>query len=458
MTRKLQPPATTPTRTRTSLWDRLARHILLKQFGKLEQGQLAIETADGAPLGRPAASDQTPRVRVLSPDCYRQVLLRGTTGAAEAYILGHWDTDDLRTVIETVLANHHVYAGLNGGLTWFSERSEKLMHRLNRNTPYGSLQNIMAHYDLGNDFFATFLDPTMAYSSGIFETETSTLHEASIAKFDRICRKLHLNADDHLIEIGTGWGGLAIHAATHYGCSVTTTTISPEQFGYASRQVTAAGLEGRIELLQQDYRDLTGTYSKLVSVEMIEAVGYDYLDTYLQKCASLLAPDGIMALQAITVPDADYEQHKQAGSFINKYIFPGSNLLSLRCICDSVAADTDLHLANIEDITPHYARTLHQWELAFSDHADEIKAQGKSGAFMRMWRFYLIFCEAAFRSRHTGVAQLLFAKPDCQHKLLPLAPISRRRPAKADDPAPPQSPPVMIRQSPQKSAPADQRR
>lgn len=421
MSHKIQPPGITTTSRQSSPLDRWAKGILLGQLGKLKAGAITIEAEGTHVLGDSPPSGPPPTtIHVKHPACYRQILFRGTTGAAEAYILGHWDTDDLQGVLETFLANEHVYSRLDSGWAWVSDRIAAVMHRLNKNTPYGSLKNIIAHYDLGNDFFSTFLDETMAYSAGVFEHETSTLRDASEAKFDRICRKIHLSASDHLVEIGTGWGGFAIHAASTYGCKVTTTTISREQFSYASQRVEQMGLSDRITVIDKDYRDLTGSYNKLVSIEMIEAVGHEYLDTYLQKCASLLTPDGMMALQAITVPDAHYERHKRVGSFINQYIFPGSNLLSVRSICDSVAAGTQMHLANTEDITLHYARTLRLWRERFMDNYEAIKAQGKSEAFMRMWLFYLVFCEAGFRSRHIGNVQLVFANPECPHEILPL--------------------------------------
>ena len=328
-------------------------------------------------------------------------------------MLGLWDSDDLVNAAQTIMANSSVYEGLDSGTAWISERIESVLHRLNKNTPRGSLKNIISHYDLGNEFFGIFLDKTMAYSSGIFETADASLHDASIAKFDHICRKLRLKPTDSLIEIGTGWGGFAVYAAKQYGCRVTTTTISREQLAFATERVKAAGLVDRVSVIDQDYRDLTGTYDKLVSIEMIEAVGHDFLGDFFQKCGSLLAEDGMMALQAITVPDERYSKHKDLGSFINKYIFPGSHLLSVRCICEGIAAETDMHLSNIEDITLHYARTLQLWREAFEAALPRVRALGMSDAFIRMWRFYLAFCEAGFRARWIGDAQLVFSKPSC---------------------------------------------
>ena len=291
-----------------------------------------------------------------------------------------------------------------------TEPLHKLYHLLRRNSRRGSRNNIGAHYDLGNDFYSLFLDETWTYSSGIFETSESTLKEASIAKYDRICRKLDLNPNDHLIEIGTGWGGFAIHAAGKYGCRVTTTTISNQQYSLARQRIAKAGLSDRVEVLKQDYRDLKGQYDKLVSIEMIEAVGHQYYRTFFKTCSRLLKPNGLMAIQAITIGDHLFDRHKRSVDFIKRYIFPGSCIPSITALHQAMAASSDLRLYHMEDITPHYATTLRMWRERFFDHIDQVRAQGFSEPFIRMWDFYLSYCEAGFKERYIGDVQMVFSK------------------------------------------------
>jgi len=297
----------------------------------------------------------------------------------------------------------------------------KVFHWLNRNSKSGSARNIAAHYDLGNALYRLILDETMAYSCGIFADEHTTLAQASRAKFDVACRKLDLKSHDHLLEIGTGWGGLAIHAARHYGCRVTTTTISREQHAYARSQIAAAGLSDRVTLLLEDYRDLHGSYDKLVSIEMIEAVGARYLDTYLRKCASLLRPEGAMLLQAITIQDQYYKQALRSVDYIQRFIFPGSFIPSVKAIAASLARVTDLKIFHLEDIGPHYARTLAAWRNNFFEHIAEIKRLGFSESFARLWEFYLCYCEGGFAERQLGDVQMLLTKPACRRAPIAVA-------------------------------------
>ncbi|MCA9773815.1 MAG: class I SAM-dependent methyltransferase, partial [Myxococcales bacterium] len=270
---------------------------------------------------------------------------------------------------------------------------------------------IAAHYDLGNDFFELFLDETMTYSCGVFERPEASMAEASRAKIDRLCRKLRLGPGDHLLEIGTGWGAFAIHAARKYGCRVTTTTISREQHAWAARKVREAGLEDRVTLLLSDYRDLTGTYDKLVSVEMIEAVGAAYVPGFLAKCASLLRPEGLMALQAITVREQSYAAHLGTVDFIKRYIFPGGELVGLGALCDAVGRATDLRVEHVEDLSPHYAETLRRWRERFEKNRAAIADLGYPERFLRMWEYYLTYCEGGFAERYVGGAQIVLAKP-----------------------------------------------
>jgi cyclopropane-fatty-acyl-phospholipid synthase len=289
---------------------------------------------------------------------------------------------------------------------------------LRRNTRTGSKRNIADHYDLSNDFFAAMLDPTMTYSSGVFLTSTSTLAEASAEKYDRICRKLLLTPNDHVLEIGTGWGGFALHAAKHYGCQVTTTTISQEQHAFAATRIREALLEDRITLLSDDYRDLHGHYDKLVSIEMIEAVGEKFLPEYFSKCSELLKPEGMMLLQAITIPDFRYDRYRKSVDFIQRYVFPGGFLPSIGAIGDGISRSTDFRFFHAEDFGSHYARTLFLWRRNFWENIDKVRSLGFDERFIRTWHYYLCYCEAGFRERQIGVSQLLLAKPACRREPL----------------------------------------
>lgn len=287
----------------------------------------------------------------------------------------------------------------------------KAFHFFNRNTKEGSRNNISAHYDLGNGFFTLFLDQSMMYSSAIYPQCDASLAEAAEFKLQRVCEKLQLKPQDHLLEIGTGWGGLAIYAATHYGCRVTTTTISREQYDFACARIKSLGLEDRIKVLFDDYRDLQGQFTKLVSIEMIEAVGHEHYDQYFSTCSALLAPDGLMLIQAITIADQRYEQAKKSVDFIQRYIFPGGSLPSIAVIAESIKRNTDLTIVQMEDIGEHYAQTLKHWREAFLAKLEQVRAQGFDERFIRMWEFYLCYCEGGFMERSIGTAQLLFAKP-----------------------------------------------
>ncbi len=425
MEHRIKPPDLNRVKGTVNRFDVWARSVFLKKLTLIENCSVSVGAPDMITLEQVTPGGSRRAVlHIHDSRCFRHILLTGTTGASESYILGYWDCDDLLTLIEIVLSSPAGYEGLDRGWAWLAEKGEALLHRFKHNSPEGSLRNIMAHYDLGNDFFSLFLDETMAYSCGIFEKPDATLYEASIAKFERICRKLDLSPSDSLIEIGTGWGGFAVYAAKHYGCRVTTTTISREQFAKARERVQQEGLEELVTVVDKDYRDLSGSYSKLVSIEMIEAVGHHYLDRYFSVCSRLLRPDGMMLIQGITVPDHRYHAHRQMGSFINKYIFPGSHLLSVGAVCQSVAASTDMFLVSVEDITPHYARTLNAWRQRFMAKLDDVRALGMSEAFIRMWFFYLVFCEAGFAQRWMGDVHWVFGKPKCRPRALPLGGLS----------------------------------
>lgn len=302
---------------------------------------------------------------------------------------------------------------LDSGWGRLTSPINRLRHWLSRNTRAGSRRNIAAHYDLGNDFYRLWLDETMMYSSGVFERPDSTLLEASVAKIDRICRKLRLSPSDHVIEIGSGWGGFAIHAAKNYGCRVTTTTISKAQHRTACERVAAAGLSDRVTVLNKDYRDLDGAYDKLVSIEMIEAIGWQQFDSYFAKCASLLTPHGEACIQAITIHDRHYEAAKRDVDFIKRHIFPGCCIPSIGALARSIAACSDLAMAHLEQFGAHYARTLRCWRERLCARADEVRRLGLTDELLRMWEFYLCYCEGGFVERRLDVVQMLLKKPRC---------------------------------------------
>jgi cyclopropane-fatty-acyl-phospholipid synthase len=407
---------------------RLARSLLLSQLRKVRYGRLRlVDCGQDETFG--SVSEATPldvTIRVRSPRFYSDVVFAGTVGAGEAYMNGYWHCDDLTGLVRLMVVNRHLMDDVDSGWSRLSAPLLKLAHWLNRNDKTGSRRNISAHYDLGNDFFELFLDDTMAYSCGIFANDESTLLEASVAKFDAACSKLNLRPGQRLLEIGTGWGGLAIHAARHYGCHVTTTTISREQYELAQERVARAGLTGQVTLLLEDYRDLRGEYDALVSIEMIEAVGHQYLDTYFRQCSSLLKTNGAMLLQAITIRDQFYDTARRSVDFIKRFIFPGSFIPSVKAIAESLERATDLKIFHMEDIGPHYARTLKIWRERFLARQSEVRALGYPEAFVRMWEYYLCYCEGGFEERQLGDVQMLLTKP-----------LSRRAPVATVHAAPP---------------------
>ncbi len=393
--------------------DKLARRIVLSRLEKLQDGQIVV-SENGEHLTFGKLTDDLPltaQLRVLSPKFYSDVAFGGSIGAGEAYINGYWGCSDLSDLLSILLRNREVLEQMDSGLALLGRPVQKLFHALNKNTRKGSRKNIAAHYDLGNDFYQHWLDPKMMYSCAYFDTPDTSLEDAATEKLDRICRKLNLSADDSVIEIGTGWGGFAIHAARHYGCHVTTTTISEQQYNYAQQAVADTGLEDKITLLFQDYRDLEGRFDKLVSIEMIEAVGHEFHDAYFKKCCELLKPDGQMLLQAITIADQRYDEYKTGVDFIKRYIFPGGCLTSVTDMSRTMTRHTDMRVIHLEDIGPHYATTLRHWHDRFFARIDEVRELGYSDAFIRMWQFYLCYCESAFIERAIGNVQLLIMRP-----------------------------------------------
>ncbi|MFM9968203.1 MAG: class I SAM-dependent methyltransferase [Burkholderiales bacterium] len=393
--------------------DGLAKRAVLARLAAVQHGELLL--CDGEQRTRYGVRSQTCPLSVTlwvhDARFYSDIAFGGSIGAGEAFMRGWWSVDDLTALVRILLCNRGVLDGLEGGLARLTGPLQKALHWLNRNTRAGSRRNIAAHYDLGNEFFGLFLDPTMMYSSAIFERPEMSLEEAQVARLDLICRKLALKPTDHLLEIGTGWGAMAMHAAQHYGCRVTSTTISREQGELARERIAKAGLNDRITVLQEDYRDLKGSYDKLVSIEMIEAVGHQFYDSYFAQCARLLREDGLMLLQAITIADQRYEQARRSVDFIQRYIFPGSTIPSVTAMLDSITRSSDLRLIHLQDIGPHYATTLRRWRENFTAQREAVRALGYPESFLRMWEFYLCYCEGGFEERVIGDAQMLLAKP-----------------------------------------------
>ncbi len=391
----------------------LARRMLFRVLDNIGTGSLMLHDSgeiwhfgDPTRQGEPHAE-----VFVHNRDVYRKVLTGGTIASGEAYIEGDWSATDLTEVTRLFSANLGMMEAMEARQHWYTRLGLRLAHQFNRNTHEGSRRNISAHYDLGNDFFQLFLDPTMMYSAAVFEREDASLEQAATDKLDAICQQLELSPDDHLMEIGTGWGGMAIYAAQRYGCRVTTTTISREQFEHASQRVRELGLEDRITVLCEDYRNLQGRFDKLVSIEMIEAVGHDFYSSYFNCCSRLLKDTGKMVIQAITISDQRYDRARRSVDYIKRYIFPGGCLPSLAVIADHLARDTDMQMVHLRDITRDYAITLAHWRQRFLQELETVREMGFDDRFIRMWEFYLCYCEGGFRERIIGTVQLAFAKP-----------------------------------------------
>ncbi len=390
----------------------MARKILMKLLSRLQWGCLRIHEQGEVYLFGQAVdhTDLVADIYVLDPQLYCEVAFAGSIGAGESYMSGYWSTPNLTAVTRIFVRNLEALDEMDSQQSRLGRWILKLFHWINRNTREGSRSNISAHYDLGNDFFKLFLDKSMMYSAAIYPQPNCSLVDAAEYKLQRVCEKLRLSEQDHLLEIGTGWGGLAIYAATHYGCKVTTTTISKEQRDYAVAQIQARGLEGKITVLFDDYRDLRGQFSKLVSIEMIEAVGHEHYNQYFSICSRLLAPEGLMLIQAITIADQRYEQARKTVDFIQRYIFPGGSLPSIAVISDAVKRNTTLNIIHLEDIGEHYAQTLKHWREAFSANLEQVRVQGFDDRFIRMWEFYLCYCEGGFIERSIGTSQILLAK------------------------------------------------
>lgn len=401
------------------LFGGLARSAVLTQLRNLRQGRLRLIYQDQQWLFGDVGSALHAEVEIFDEAAWGMVAANGSIGAGEAYIHGYWRSPDLAAVTRLFVANLEVLDALEGGLARLGRPILRLLHWVNRNSRRGARRNILAHYDLGNALFERLLDPTMMYSAAMFDSLEQSLEQAQLNKLERICAKLALRPDDHLLEIGSGWGSLAIHAATHHGCRVTTTTLSEAQYAHTLQRVQDLGLQHRITVLREDYRDLGGRFDKLVSIEMIEAVGHRYLPVYFQRCASLLKDDGLMLLQAITIRDQRYEQARRSVDFIQRYIFPGGALPSLSVMLQTASSHTALNLVHMEDFGLDYARTLQHWRDNLRQSRTALTELGYDDTFQRLWEFYLCYCQGGFEERTIGVAQLLWAAPAAHRAALP---------------------------------------
>jgi cyclopropane-fatty-acyl-phospholipid synthase len=397
---------------RPSVSDRLAQVLVERLGGRMGYGTLVLRYGGTEHrLGSSRPDEPTAVVKVTDRRAFSALICRGSVGLGESYVDGWWECDDLTALVRILIRNLEGVGrvadrsaqrarALSGPLRHWSSRDKATDRR-----------NVQAHYDLGNDFFALMLDPTMMYSSALFEHPEFTLEQASTAKLDRLCRQLDLSPRDHVLEIGTGWGGFAVYAATNYGCRVTTTTISRAQYEYAGKRVAEAGLGSLVTVLNDDYRDIAGSYDKLVSIEMIEAIGWTQFDTFFSACSRLLNHSGLMALQAIVIADQSFERAKFRDDFIKRMVFPGGCLPSIQAIAQSCASASQLRIVHLDDIGQHYAETLRRWRANFVEHLDEVTALGLGDAFERLWELYLCYCEAAFLERHVTNTQMLLAKP-----------------------------------------------
>ncbi|WP_373963715.1 class I SAM-dependent methyltransferase [Kosakonia sacchari] len=385
---------------------RIARWILFRLLSGIQQGSITLrEGAQAFHFGDTSATLRA-EVQIVAPGVYWRLLTGGSLAAAEAWIAGDWETSQLSALLQILALNSRVLGRLESGFRWLSRPVERLRHWTRRNHRQQARENIAAHYDLGNAFYAQFLDENLLYSSALFADDNQDLADAQQAKMARLCEQLALTPADHLLEIGTGWGAMAEYAARHYGCRVTTTTLSQEQYRWASERIARAGLQDHVQVLLCDYRDLTGEFDKLVSIEMIEAVGQRYLPTFFKTCQARLRPGGKMALQAITIQDQRYRDYSKSVDFIQRYIFPGGFLPSITAMNDLMTRHTDFVVRNLFDMGPDYARTLAHWRQRFNHAWQEIEKLGFDNRFRRMWLYYFGYCEAGFNARTISVVQL----------------------------------------------------
>lgn len=401
-----------------SFFQKISKKLVLNLLKEIQQGRISLQDQSENIKSKniqagdsDAACPLNTGLQVLTPKVYPRIIKRGSIGAAEGFMLGEWVTEDLLVLLRIFIRNREQLFKLDSGYAKIYQAFWRYLDRFKRNTPEQGRLNISAHYDLGNDFFKLFLDQSLMYSSALFSSPSDNLETASEQKLRRICEKLNLQAHHRLIEIGSGWGGFAIYAAKNYGCHVTTTTVSEEQYQFTQKKIHELNLSQQITLLKKDYRSLTGQYDRLVSIEMIEAVGYEFMDSFVKQCSNLLKSDGMGLIQAIIRPDQKYHQVYKEVDFIKKYIFPGGCLLSTLFLLEEFAKHSDLRLFDFKDMGYDYAQTLSIWRERFMNQRPAVRDLGFSEEFIRMWEFYLVYCEAGFLERYISVAQLIFVKP-----------------------------------------------
>ncbi len=392
--------------------DRRCRNLVFNVFSKFTYGQLeVVEGNERSIFPKNTNNDEVlGKIQIHDSSVYRDFVKGGSIGAAEAFIEGKWSSPNLTNVIRLLAKAQQQTDSIEANKSWLNSFKNALSHWQNRNTQSGSKRNILAHYDLGNELYTRFLDPEMMYSSAIYPTESATLDVAQQHKLDTICQRLSLTKDDHLLEIGTGWGGLAIYAAKNYGCKVTTTTISDAQFDFAKSRIEKLGLANQITLLKKDYRELTGTFDKVVSIEMIEAVGYDFLPSFFKQCNERLKLGGKLLIQSITIADQRFEHYKNNVDFIQRYIFPGGFLPSINVLAQHLTDHSQLVIESLDDIGLDYARTLAHWRDNFLASWQSISMHGYDERFKRLWLYYLAYCEGAFLERATSTVHLVARK------------------------------------------------
>jgi cyclopropane-fatty-acyl-phospholipid synthase len=391
---------------------------VLSLLSKMQSGKLNLSLPSGEHFSfGNGAGNIVANVRISNNDFFRHCLLYGDIGFGEAYVGSYWETDNIANVIKWFLLNIDNAPSVSGSkakgmLLNFFRFTNKLFHLNKINSISGSKKNIAAHYDLNNDFFSLFLDSTMTYSAAYFKNSEISLEQAQEEKYDRLCKQLRLTPSDHVLEIGGGWGANAVYIAKKYGCKVTSVTISEEQYKFAQARINQENLNDKVEIVLRDYRFVSGKYDKIVSIEMLEAVGAQFLDLYFKKCNELLKKNGILAIQVITCPDSRFEDLRKGVDWIQKYIFPGSLLPSLAAINKAVNHTTDLTLVDLKDIGLHYATTLTHWQEKFNDNISKIKELGFNDQFIRKWNYYFSYCEAAFTMRNIHVMQLVYVRPN----------------------------------------------
>lgn len=398
--------------SQNSFWE----GVLLSQLKKIDRGSLTVETNNGTQQLGSASQDRiSATIQVTNSDFFRKACLGGSLGVADSYADGDWETDDLVSVFRLFLQNQDVMDGMEGGWASLLNRIARWGYLIGqKNTITGSRKNIALHYDLGNDFYELMLDPTMTYSCGIFNSPESTLEEASVAKYDRIIDQLDIQPHHHVLEIGCGWGGFADRLAERTQAKLTATTISDRQFEYAQNRIHKNEFEDRISIIKKDYRDLVGQFDRIVSIEMIEAVGHEFLPGYFSKISDLLLPSGAAMIQGITMPDHRYRQYLKEVDYIRTRVFPGSCVPSASAMIEAAVKNSDLRPADLHDFGYHYSRTLREWRLRFLENEKSIKELGYDEHFRKAWIYYLCYCEAGFEEGYTGDIHLLLAKPECK--------------------------------------------